>query len=138
LEHANLSVADVDGVIAFLRTAFPEFRIRHDSRGEGGPRWVHVGTEETYIALQVATTEPEAIRLRRGRPLNHLGYEVDDVHGVRDRLTRAGYEENRQVPNAHPFRKRVYFWDGDGNEWEFVEYLSADPADRNDYESPDV
>jgi hypothetical protein len=40
------------------------------------------------------------------------------------------------VPNAHPWRKRMYFIDADGNDWEFVEYLSADPARRNDYSLP--
>ncbi|HEY6288981.1 MAG TPA: hypothetical protein VIW48_06020 [Nitrospiraceae bacterium] len=31
LEHANLIVRDIDGMIRFLQTAFPEFRVR----GEG-------------------------------------------------------------------------------------------------------
>jgi hypothetical protein len=31
LEHANLTVRDVEGTIRFLQTAFPEFRVR----GEG-------------------------------------------------------------------------------------------------------
>jgi hypothetical protein len=32
----------------------------------------------------------------------------------------------------------VYFYDPEGNDWEFVQYLSDDPADRNDYILPDV
>src|SRR5204862_8348937 len=28
LEHANLTVRDIDGMIRFLQTAFPEFRVR--------------------------------------------------------------------------------------------------------------
>jgi|GEM_PF-2898893 hypothetical protein len=28
LEHANLCVHDIDAIIKFLRTAFPEFQIR--------------------------------------------------------------------------------------------------------------
>jgi hypothetical protein len=31
----------------------------------------------------------------------------------------------------------VYFYDADGNDWEFVQYTSDDPAERNDYELPD-
>jgi hypothetical protein len=38
------------------------------------------------------------------------------------------------VPNHHPHRQRVYFLDPEGNDWEFVQYFSADPAERNDYE----
>ena len=34
LEHANIGVRDIDGMIRFLQTAFPEFRIRHDATGE--------------------------------------------------------------------------------------------------------
>ncbi len=52
LEHANICVHDINGMIEFLRTAFPEFKIRYDGIGADGVRWVHVGTETTYIALE--------------------------------------------------------------------------------------
>ena len=58
LEHANLCVRDIDGMIRFLETAVPEFEIRHDGIGQDGKRWVHVGLDETYIALEEATGEP--------------------------------------------------------------------------------
>lgn len=32
---------------------------------------------------------------------------------------------------------RVYFYDPEGNDWEFVQYFSDDPAERNNYELPD-
>jgi catechol 2,3-dioxygenase-like lactoylglutathione lyase family enzyme len=139
LEHANLCVHDLDGVIRFLQTAFPDFRIRRDTSDEKGMRWVHIGTDETYLALNQAKPEEE----RRGRPytgrpgLNHLAYEVDDVEGMRNRLRAAGYQDST-VPNAHPHRKRIYFYDPDGNDWEFIQYLSKDPAQRHDYDLPDV
>ncbi len=138
LEHANLCVRDIDGMIRFLQTAFPEFRIRHDATGADGTRWVHVGTDQTYIALNQATAEPE----RRWTPyegtpgVNHLAYEVDDLKALRDRLNSAGYKDST-VPNAHPYRKRVYFNDPEGNDWEFIQYLSDDPVKRHDYELPD-
>ncbi len=139
LEHANLIVRDIDAMIRFLRTAFPEFQIRGEGTMEQGGRWVHVGTDETYIALNQARTEPQ----RRwvpyaGEPgVNHLGYEVDDAEGVRGRLKEAGYREST-VPNAHRHRRRVYFYDPEGNDWQNVEYLSRDPAQRNDYALPDL
>ena len=40
LEHANITVHDVDGVIRFLLTAFPEFRVRRDQTEKDGSRWV--------------------------------------------------------------------------------------------------
>ena len=33
LEHANICVHDINGMIEFLRTAFPEFKIRYDGIG---------------------------------------------------------------------------------------------------------
>ena len=135
LEHANLSVHDIDAAIRFLRTAFPEFRVRRDTTDPDGSRWVHVGTDETYIALNQA--KARSGNASRGTPLNHLAYEVDDVEAIRKRLRAAGYEENTRVPNSHPYRKRLYFFDSEGTEWEFVEYLSDDPARRHDYELPD-
>jgi catechol 2,3-dioxygenase-like lactoylglutathione lyase family enzyme len=121
LEHANLCVHDIDATIQFLRTAFPEFRVRRDTTDIDGSRWVHVGTDETYIALNQAKVGdgPRGIP-RTGVPLNHLAYEVDDVEALRRRLHAAGYQDNTSVPNAHPYRRRIYFYDPDGNEWEFV------------------
>ena len=139
LEHANLAVRDVDGALRFIQTAFPDFRVRSEGKTWNGRRWLHVGTQETYLALNEATDAPaEAWVPYGGKPgLNHLGYEVDDAEEVRRRLATAGYRDST-VPNDHPHRKRVYFHDAEGNDWEFVEYLSDDPAERHDYELPDV
>ena len=137
LEHANLIVRDVDGTIRFLQTAFPDFRIRAEGKGFGGARWVHIGIDDTYIALNEATREPaEAWVPYGGRPgTNHLGYEVDDVDAVFSRLKASGYKDST-VPNAHPMRKRIYFYDAEGNDWEFVQYFSSKPEERNDYDHP--
>jgi catechol 2,3-dioxygenase-like lactoylglutathione lyase family enzyme len=138
LEHANLCVHDIDAVVRFLKTAFPDFRIRRDTTDPDGTRWVHVGSDETYIALTQA--KPEEARRGtpyKGRPgLNHLAYEVDDVEALRARLRSAGYRDST-VPNAHAYRKRIYFYDPEGNDWEFVQYLTDDPEKRHDYELPD-
>ncbi len=138
LEHANICVHDIDGVIGFLQTAFPDFRIRHDTTDADGNRWVHVGTDETYIALNPTNADAQQLgKPYTGRPgLNHLAYEVDDVGALRDRLLSAGFTESTP-PNEHPHRIRVYFFDPEGNDWEFVEYLTEDLAKRNDYELPE-
>lgn len=137
LEHANISVRDLDAAVAFVTTALPDFRIRKEGRNDGR-RWLHLGTDDTYIAFNEAREEPaENWEPYGGKPgVNHLGYEVDDVDAVRERLTAAGYKDST-YPNAHPHRKRVYFYDKEGNDWEFVQYFSDDPAERNDYELPD-
>lgn len=137
-EHANLTVHDIEGMIRFLQTAFPEFSVRAEGQSNDGSRWVHVGTDETYIALSPARTAPaKPWTPYRGLPgVNHLGYEVDDVEALCQRMKSAGYRESTP-PNIHPHRKRRYFYDAEGNDWEFVQYLSQDPSERNDYKLPD-
>jgi catechol 2,3-dioxygenase-like lactoylglutathione lyase family enzyme len=134
LEHANLSVRDIDATLKFLQAAMPELRLRHDATGGRGRRWVHVGTEDSYLALCEAVSDASAPPGSAG--LEHLGFEVADVAAVRDRLIAAGYEES-EPPVQHAYRTRIYFRDADGNEWEFVEYRSDVPAERNDYLLPD-
>ena len=57
---------------------------------------------------------------------------VDSIELVRNRLRNGGYIEST-VKNNHPFRKRLYFYDPEGRDWEFVEYLSNKIEERNDY-----
>jgi len=84
LEHANLGVRDIEAMIRFLQIACPEFRVRGEGTSRDGTRWVHVGTNDTYIALGQATADsgrhwvPYA-----GEPgVNHLAYEVDEVDSL--------------------------------------------------------
>jgi catechol 2,3-dioxygenase-like lactoylglutathione lyase family enzyme len=138
LEHANICVRDIDAMIRFLQTAFPEFYVRGEGTSADGTRWVHIGTDLTYIALGQSRVEPEQRWAPyQGKPgINHLAYEIDDVEALRTRMAAAGFRDST-VPNKHPFRKRVYFYDSEGNDWEFVQYLSDDHAERNDYKLPD-
>jgi catechol 2,3-dioxygenase-like lactoylglutathione lyase family enzyme len=135
LEHANLCVRNIDAMIDFLTTAFPEFRVRADVTDDDGSRWVHVGTDDTYIALSSTWEEgPRPFEPYSGVPgVNHLGFEVDNAAALLSRMLAAGYEESTP-PNRHPHRTRVYFLDPEGNDWEFVQYFSQVPAERNDYE----
>lgn len=138
LEHANICVRDIEAMIRFLQTAFPESRVRGEGTSNDGTRWVHLGGDDTYIALGQASADSGRHWIPySGEPgVNHLAYEVDDVESLRARLKAAGYREST-VSNAHAHRKRVYFYDPEGNDWEFVQYFSQDPAERNDYELPD-
>ena len=134
LDHANLTVRDLDAAIRFLTTALPGFRVRGRGGDCAGWEWVHVGDDASYVALLAAGGAAAAAATPYdGRPgLNHLGFEVDDVAALRARMLAAGYRETT-TPNAHPHRRRVYFADAEGNDWEFVEYLSRAPGERNDY-----
>ena len=133
LEHANINVRSFDAAIRFLTTAFPEFKVRGRGVSNDAP-WLHIGTDDSYLALnEVGGAGPLAGEHGDG-VLNHLGVVVEDADGVAARLRQAGYVESFPSP-PHPYRKRIYFEDSDGLEWEFVEYLTDDPAKRNDYSS---
>ena len=112
----------------------PEFRIRAEGKTWSGARWVHVGTHDVYLALtQASRAGAEAWVPYGGKPgTNHLGFEVEDAEKLRERMRAAGYEDTTP-PNRHPYRRRVYFHDRDGNDWEFVQYLSDEPEKRHDY-----
>ena len=136
LEHANITVPDVDAAIAFLKTIDPTMKVRRDEVPESGRRWAHVGNDRAYIALQAATPghapeEPKETYVNFG--INHLAWVVADHDAVIQRLEAAGYERGIEV-EPHPHRKRAYFYDHAGLEWEILEYLSEDPAEFNDYD----
>ena len=137
MEHANLHVRYFDDAVRFLKTAFPTFEVRDESVRDG-LRSMHIGTDETYIALSETRAErnTDAVPYDGHPGINHLGYEVDDVEALKERLAAAGFRDST-YPNSHPHRKRVYFNDSDGNDWEFVEYFSDRPSERNDYSLPD-
>jgi catechol 2,3-dioxygenase-like lactoylglutathione lyase family enzyme len=124
----------MDRTVRFLQAALPEVRIRGRGVGLHGP-WLHIGTDESYLALEEASQDQGGSRARYADPgVNHLGFVVEDADGVRKRLRDEGYREGFEAPD-HPFRQRVYFFDDDDNEFEFVQYRSTDPAERNDYSS---
>ena len=136
LEHANITVPDIDAVLRFLSLAAPDFTVRRDGTAEQGYRWVHVGNDQGYIALQAAhvgakPVAPNDTYVNFG--VNHLGMIIDDAAAVEASLVGAGYRRNG--PTIHDsHRCRLYFYDDAGLEWELVEYLSSDPAERYLYE----
>ncbi len=137
LEHVSLTVADLDAETAFLRIAFSDFHVRGGGQTpetRWRQRWLHVGNDDQYLALYEAkpgagpppkahTTTPSA---------NHIGVVVDDADAVTARLKAAGYREGHVAP-PHPHRKRIYIIDPAGFEWEFVQYFSDKPKERNQY-----
>ena len=138
LEHANVTVPSIEANVRFLSTALPEFR-----ELGGGPlfgnaklgRWIHFGTDDPYIAL---TELKDPAGLSDGdyqtAGVKHLGFVVDDVHAVIERCRAAGYEPtDASAMGSHPFQKRVYFVNGCGPGWEFVEYLSDKKSEQHDY-----
>ena len=125
LEHVNLESRNLDDTIQFIQLALPEFKVRGGGK-RGGIRWTHIGTEETYLALVEKGSH------FTGKP-NHIGFAVQDIDSIAERLIGAGYK--RSYPReVESFRIREYFLDASGQEFEFVQYLSDNDAERNLYE----
>lgn len=132
LEHANITVPDIEAATRFLQTAFPEFRVRGGGKRPDG-LWRHVGDDVTYLALQQESQHHPDPRTRYVHDgVHHLGVVVEDVHGLEQRLRAAGYRQNA-MGEDHPARMRRYFFDDAGMEWEFIQYLTDDFALRNEY-----
>ena len=133
IEHANITVRDMEKAVKFITTALPEFHVRGRDRSERHA-WLHVGTDETYIAL---THSPDAERGKRvayrDLGINHVGIVVEDVDAVVARLQAAGYRQDTE-PEVSRWRKRFYFLDDDHLQWEFIQYLTDDPSEKNHYE----
>ena len=129
LEHANITVSDLQKSIHFFQSAFPYFKIR--AKGNERREWVHLGDDYTYIAIN---------QLKKGQNIerenyddlgiNHIGFVVEDLDVIVDQLLKSGYQ--RDYPRQEEkFRTREYFADSDGNEFEFVQYLSDNIEERN-------
>jgi len=133
LEHVNMTSTNVEATVAFLQTAMPDLRVRGAGTEGAARSWVHLGTETSYVAIEDrGATEkgPHESYVHPG--VNHLGFVVEDVTALAERMRGAGYREG-MVNLDHPHRLRYYFFDQDDNEYEFVQYRSAEAAERNDY-----
>ncbi len=140
LEHVNLIVVDLDGAARFLQAAFPGWRRRGegDDAWEGAPRrWLHMGDDANYVTLNEFKL-PDAAKgrhrdLQSAEPgLAHIGFEVADLDAVQRRLAAAGYAPDHTGPD-HPHRRNVYYVTDEGLEFEFVEYSSRNPEEKNLY-----
>ncbi len=131
MEHANISVKNLEASLKFFKTAFPNFTVR--GQGEFNDRkWVHFGDQDYYLALTERPNGRNNSKDYERLGINHIGFVVDDVNSLAERLQQNGYE--RSYPKQEQrFRIRDYFLDADGNEFEFVEYLSNRDEERNDY-----
>lgn len=135
LEHANLTVRDLDAALAFLQAAVPGWRVRGEGRMDwyGKPiRWVHLGDAQQYIALQSGGEGPLPAWADHALGVKHLGLVVDDLDAAITRLAALGHVVDH--PGGDGLRRRAaYFSPDDLVQIELVQYLDADPAVRNHY-----
>lgn len=133
LEHLNLVVKDMEESLRFYQTAFPHWRVRceGDSIWYGTPRkWLHFGDDYQYLSLNDNGLGENRNLESNDMGLSHFAYVTNNMDAVIKRLVNAGYPIAKQGADD-PYRKNVYFFDPNGYEVEFVEYLSDIPSERN-------
>ncbi|MFW8595597.1 VOC family protein [Cribrihabitans neustonicus] len=121
LEHANITVADPQATAAWMGEVFG-WHIRWEGPAINGGYTVHVGGENSYLALfRPAEAPGEAPpRYSRKGALNHLAVVVADLDATEAAVKKAGFEPVNHA-DYEPGR-RFYFLDGDGVEYEAVQY----------------
>jgi catechol 2,3-dioxygenase-like lactoylglutathione lyase family enzyme len=136
IEHVNITVPDIDAAIAFLKIIEPQLEVRHDETPKGSYRWAHVGIGNSYVALQephIGSSPTDNRRPYKDYGTNHVGWVVDDLEAVTIRLDKAGYHKG--IPGEENiYRRRAYYYDSAGFEWEFIEYLSDRLEERYSYQ----
>jgi|SRR4051812_34348272 len=120
IEHVNVTVRDPERTARLMESLFG-WSIRWQGPARDGGRTVHVGSDEYYLALYTGRETAYADDdFRKGRPLNHIGVEVDELDSTEALVVAAGL-----TPFSHgdyePGR-RFYFFDPDGIEYEVVSY----------------
>jgi catechol 2,3-dioxygenase-like lactoylglutathione lyase family enzyme len=120
IEHVNVTVSNPERAAKLMEALF-DWRVRWRGPAANGGHTIHVGSDDHYIALYTgAGVTYTAADFAKGRPLNHIGVEVEDIDGAEARVVAAGLE-----PFSHgdyePGR-RFYFLDPDGIEYEVVSY----------------
>ncbi|MFI4935647.1 MAG: VOC family protein [Caulobacterales bacterium] len=120
IEHVNVTVTDPERAAKLMEALFG-WRVRWSGPALAGGHTIHVGSDDQYIALYTGRgAHYTADDFAKGRPLNHIGVEVDDLGDAEARVVAAGL-----TPFSHgdyePGR-RFYFLDPDGIEYELVSY----------------
>jgi hypothetical protein len=135
LEHANITVRQIAPAVDFLLAALPGWRVRGEGRMDWygkSIRWLHVGDDSHYLALQDGGEGEAPAWQGHALGVKHLGIVVPDLDALVARLRAAGHAMDHDG-GAHPHRRRAYYAPDALLQIEFIEYLSALPAERNAY-----
>lgn len=121
LEHLNITVADPAATADMLTEIFG-WHIRWQGDAKGAGFSIHVGTDDTYVALYnpgKALTEA-GDSYTRIVGLNHMAVVVDDLDVIEAKVKERGYEPHSHA-DYEPGR-RFYFHEENGLEIEVVQY----------------
>jgi catechol 2,3-dioxygenase-like lactoylglutathione lyase family enzyme len=121
LEHVNFTVSDPDTTAKLLCDLFG-WRVRWAGESMLGGRTVHVGADDSYLALYSPGETPGrngSSYVTRGG-LNHVGVMVDDLDAAEQRVLAAGFKTHNH--GDYDPGRRFYFNDHDDIEYEVVNY----------------
>jgi hypothetical protein len=136
IEHVNITVPNIDAAVSFLKIIAPDFEIKKDEKPLNDKRWMHIGNNEFYFALQEAHIDATPLKANQtyiNYGFNHIGLVVNNINDIEKNLIKAGYNKGIDTP-IETFRKRIYYYDNAGFEWELVEYTSENAEDKFLYE----
>lgn len=121
LEHVNVTVPDPAASAALLCRLF-DWQVRWQGPGMTTGRTVHVGGEDSYVALfTYGDARPSAEESHRTvAGLNHIALVVDDLDATEARVRAEGLTPVNHA-DYEPGR-RFYFRTPDGIEIEVVSY----------------
>ena len=120
IEHINVTVSDPERVCRLMTDLFGWHERWRGAARDGGYT-IHVGSDDHYIALYTGRGVAYAADdFAKGRPLNHIGVQVDDLEATEKRVIAAGLKPFAHADYA-PGR-RFYFLDPDGIEYEVLSY----------------
>ena len=121
LEHANVTVSDADKTAAWMTRLFG-WKIRWHGPAIDGGQSIHVGSDTSYLALYQPANQIGAgtSSYETAGGLNHLAVTVTDIDAMEDAVRKAGFHPKSHA-DYEPGR-RFYFNDGDGIEFEIVQY----------------
>ncbi len=119
LEHANVTVTDPQASAALLGRIFG-WHIRWEGPSLLGGHTVHVGTDDTYLALYTPGDPDDQADSDRVGGLQHLGILVDDLDLIEARVRAEGIEPYNFM--TYEPGRRFYFNDHDNIEFEVVAY----------------
>ncbi len=120
IEHVNVTVRD-PARTARLMGDLVGWRIRWQGPARDGGHTIHCGSDTDYVALYTgANAAYSDADFAKGRRLNHIGVEVDDLNAAEAKVLAAGLVPFNHA-NYEPGR-RFYVLDPDGIEYEVVSY----------------
>lgn len=120
LEHVNVTVVDPQETAQLLCDLF-DWRIRWQGEAKLGGYTVHVGGDDSYVAVYAypAEHQPETIDYEG---LNHIGVVVEDLEAAEQRVLAHGFKPYNHG-DYEPGR-RFYFDDNNGIEFEVLSYTA--------------